>query len=376
MADNRPSLQGKDSSGRRISLINGLDSPAEDVQLPFRGAYQSAADASDLSVVQAALPLQHFQPLYGRTFYPAETAPPSALDRFPHVNAVHTAVDMGRSASNESQHSITSVPQLLRSDSFDSQNTRAPNSPVTPGFAALDGQSGYSAPHHPYPSEHSPAYDQSIRASALSYTPYTYPKHSSTSPYTYHYEDTTSGAQRTPGYGYPRYAEPANRTGYNEGEVYTHGPTNQDNKVGKRYPCRYRIEHNCMKTFTTSGHASRHMKIHTSEKSVPCSHAGCPKRFTRNDNMKQHVETHNKAKADRPRKAPPQPRINQPRVGEPRSPFPHFSSDMPPSHATPHHLAHDHRSSILPPPSLHSRSVTSFGTNLDVLAEAATILPR
>lgn len=65
----------------------------------------------------------------------------------------------------------------------------------------------------------------------------------------------------------------------------------------KRFPCRYRDTHACQKTFTTSGHASRHSKIHTAEKAVPCTHPGCPKKFTRADNMKQHLETHNKDKS-------------------------------------------------------------------------------
>ncbi|PTB64123.1 hypothetical protein BBK36DRAFT_1124813 [Trichoderma citrinoviride] len=64
----------------------------------------------------------------------------------------------------------------------------------------------------------------------------------------------------------------------------------------KRYPCRYRELHGCEKTFTTSGHASRHSKIHTAEKAVHCQYPGCHKKFTRADNMKQHLETHFKDK--------------------------------------------------------------------------------
>ncbi|KAK2073651.1 hypothetical protein P8C59_007916 [Phyllachora maydis] len=67
--------------------------------------------------------------------------------------------------------------------------------------------------------------------------------------------------------------------------------------TGKRYPCRYRDSHGCEKTFTTSGHASRHSKIHTAEKAVHCTFAGCAKKFTRADNMKQHLETHYKDKS-------------------------------------------------------------------------------
>ncbi|KAL5344769.1 transcriptional repressor [Pseudogymnoascus australis] len=60
----------------------------------------------------------------------------------------------------------------------------------------------------------------------------------------------------------------------------------------KRYHCRYASATGCEKTFTTSGHASRHSKIHTHEKGIQCAFANCPKEFTRTDNMKQHLETH------------------------------------------------------------------------------------
>ncbi|KFY45230.1 hypothetical protein V495_03073, partial [Pseudogymnoascus sp. VKM F-4514 (FW-929)] len=68
----------------------------------------------------------------------------------------------------------------------------------------------------------------------------------------------------------------------------------------KRYHCRYAEAVGCEKTFTTSGHASRHSKIHTCEKGIQCAFSGCPKKFTRADNMKQHLETHFKD-ARRPR---------------------------------------------------------------------------
>ncbi|KAK9770716.1 hypothetical protein SCAR479_12605 [Seiridium cardinale] len=68
-------------------------------------------------------------------------------------------------------------------------------------------------------------------------------------------------------------------------------------RTAKRYPCRYRDSHGCEKTFTTSGHASRHSKIHTAEKAVQCTYPACHKKFTRADNMKQHLETHFKDKS-------------------------------------------------------------------------------
>ncbi|TQS33747.1 hypothetical protein Golomagni_05897 [Golovinomyces magnicellulatus] len=79
---------------------------------------------------------------------------------------------------------------------------------------------------------------------------------------------------------------------YDEDSYYKRANTNEH--APRRYPCRYRDSHHCQKTFTTSGHASRHSKIHTAEKGVSCTWAGCQKKFTRSDNMKQHLETHTK----------------------------------------------------------------------------------
>ncbi|KAL8770108.1 MAG: hypothetical protein Q9209_004146 [Squamulea sp. 1 TL-2023] len=58
----------------------------------------------------------------------------------------------------------------------------------------------------------------------------------------------------------------------------------------KKFPCPHAMRFSCSDTFTTSGHAARHGKKHTGEKSVVCPI--CNKAFTRKDNMKQHERTH------------------------------------------------------------------------------------
>ncbi|KAL8936231.1 MAG: hypothetical protein Q9216_005046 [Gyalolechia sp. 2 TL-2023] len=63
----------------------------------------------------------------------------------------------------------------------------------------------------------------------------------------------------------------------------------------KKFPCPHASRFSCADTFTTSGHASRHGKKHTGEKSVICP--TCKKAFTRKDNMKQHERTHKNAGA-------------------------------------------------------------------------------
>lgn len=74
-------------------------------------------------------------------------------------------------------------------------------------------------------------------------------------------------------------------------------PTTKKNK----YPCPYAASHACTATFTTSGHAARHGKKHTGEKSVHCP--VCNKAFTRKDNMKQHRRTH-RSPTDEPTSPP------------------------------------------------------------------------
>ncbi|KAL8715230.1 MAG: hypothetical protein Q9220_001188 [cf. Caloplaca sp. 1 TL-2023] len=61
----------------------------------------------------------------------------------------------------------------------------------------------------------------------------------------------------------------------------------------KKFPCPHAGPYDCADTFTTSGHAARHGKKHTGEKSVVCP--VCSKAFSRKDNMKQHERTHKNA---------------------------------------------------------------------------------
>lgn len=187
---------------------------------------------------------------------------------------------MVRTNSGESIPSNISsplTPGLTRADSFDSN--MASFSPLTPTFSTEYGRqsqnsfaSSYKDPtqyeytqHHDYPAP--PMYAPPARPS---------------------YEENH---QRS-------YPEPS----YADGQMYeeeAYSGSNSSDRGGKRYPCRFRDSHSCSKTFTTSGHASRHSKIHTAEKGVHCTYEGCPKKFTRADNMKQHLETHNKDKSSR-----------------------------------------------------------------------------
>ena len=160
--------------------------------------------------------------------------------------------------------SSPNTPELLRSDSYDSQMSNEPISPLTPAYDFV----GYAAAQ----SDARSHYDDYMEYSAGSKRP------------SAHFADSRSSSYEDDAATSPSATTPS-------GE-----------RPGKRYPCRYRDSHGCEKTFTTSGHASRHSKIHTAEKAVPCTHPGCSKKFTRADNMKQHLETHykDKSRASRP----------------------------------------------------------------------------
>ncbi len=150
-------------------------------------------------------------------------------------------------SSARSDSSPSDTPELLRSDSYDSRASLEPVSPLSPGAAYAD-------------------------YGHLAYSPY---------------DEYASDAHAFAGSKRPE--------SYDDDVASPSGAASE--RPGKRYPCRYRDSHGCEKTFTTSGHASRHSKIHTAEKAVPCSFHGCSKKFTRADNMKQHLETHYKDKS-------------------------------------------------------------------------------
>ncbi|KAI0594998.1 hypothetical protein F4775DRAFT_395003 [Biscogniauxia sp. FL1348] len=154
----------------------------------------------------------------------------------------------GHYQSAGEQSPLPHTPELLRSDSYDSTASYDAVSPLTPGV---------------YDYAPRPLYDDYL-------------------------SDKQAGMKR------PAYVASSRSNSYEDDS--SNGSAAHE-KTGKRYPCRYRDTHGCEKTFTTSGHASRHSKIHTAEKAVQCTFPGCHKKFTRADNMKQHLETHFKDKS-------------------------------------------------------------------------------
>jgi uncharacterized Zn-finger protein len=207
----------------------------------------------------------------------------SQLNALPYRSSPSHYSNMIRSQSNTSELSdpvSPSTPGLVRADSFDSQNTQDPRSPITPVFLNDLGRNtsytsaGYKDQAHFDYRERMAGFDDYSSKSAYQHVRPSY-------------ADSRSSS----------YAESQifDEESYQDGGISERGQ--------KRYPCRFRESMGCEKTFTTSGHASRHSKIHTAEKGVSCSWSGCQKKFTRADNMKQHLETHTK---DRSRATPAQ----------------------------------------------------------------------
>jgi uncharacterized Zn-finger protein len=213
-------------------------------------------------------PTMHAMNSNGRRVSLLNDEPSIRSSKVPGFNASEDREDylqFDRPNSYHSQGSSPRTPDLLRSDSYDSRTTHDPASPMTPSLTDFARANPYANSAYPDPTQ----YDQ------RPYANYPQPK--------FMHQPSNVAAR-------PSFQERSSSSFDEE--------RNPDRSVsGKRYPCRFKESHGCDKTFTTSGHASRHSKIHTAEKCVHCSFPGCNKKFTRADNMKQHLETHTKERS-------------------------------------------------------------------------------
>ncbi|OBT61477.1 hypothetical protein VE03_09346 [Pseudogymnoascus sp. 23342-1-I1] len=197
------------------------------------------------------------------------------------------------------------TPQLFRCGSRDSIATVDPVSPSTPRdalpeyqypptrHASFSSMTGHAGSMYPDPtqfeqpgSRHFDGYAKSSQV-PLPRFPGTLPSPHGVPMLAHHYHEQH--------YHDPAAAAYAASQGHMVPQIPAFAPppaTTVTASGTKRYHCRYADAVGCEKTFTTSGHASRHSKIHTCEKGIQCAFAGCPKKFTRADNMKQHLETH------------------------------------------------------------------------------------
>jgi hypothetical protein len=231
-------MSARDASGNQVSLLNDDPAPLAKKRPIFREPILTSA----------------------ASYYPAST-----------ITASYSSISLPSTASSPE------TPGLLRSDSYDSQNTAGPRTPLTPGpVLSFDHgrRPSYTAPWYGFFKDHDSHYEHR----------HFYPDHPGHHPQHMGHMLPHIGMRRG-----SVYSEAYEEDAYVNRPVLEKGP--------KRYPCRFRVTHGCDKTFTTSGHASRHSKIHTAEKAVACTHPGCEKKFTRADNMKQHLETHYKGKS-------------------------------------------------------------------------------
>ena len=173
------------------------------------------------------------------------------------------------------------TPRLVRSDSSDSVAMQTP-SPITPDFT-VDGFSH---------SMHSPSYSQQqyfdmqqngfpqngMPPTDMEPKNYnSYPPQIVGGPIPYH-------AQPPPAF----YRQPQ-MPNVEQHIAPPSAPTNVRPKKNS-YPCPMAKTYGCNDYFTTSGHAARHAKKHTGKKDAFCPE--CNKAFTRKDNMEQHRRTH------------------------------------------------------------------------------------
>jgi hypothetical protein len=204
---------------------------------------------------------------------PAPVPMPAAQPWGPTHNVYY-----GQSFPTRGDYPPSMTPEPARSMSYDSRASNyGPPSPVSPGPM-------WSHSHRPPPYRTDSSCSYYTNASAMS------------TPYETAYSDALPPQRLSYIEGPASIVSPASSTTSLSSVASVALPS--PDKAPKRYPCKFRVTLNCYKTFTTSGHASRHSRIHTAEKAVQCRHPGCPKKFTRADNMKQHLETHNK---DKPR---------------------------------------------------------------------------
>lgn len=267
MPDSSRRLNIVNASGRRVSILN--DDYGEDNS---SGSYYSHSPSWSST---SGMPLTLRQ-LSGRT---ASSTPTNS------------------SSSSNYGYGSDQPPELFRSSSYDSQASGFAGdvaiSPMTPSGSYWDGASGVPG--------------STVSAARSMYSMRAYDEYDAK----YDYPGGGGEARQSHRMPAPAPVSPGDTTGTghddDDTDSYSGSASNGGGASGganganggvrpKRYPCRFADELGCDKTFTTSGHASRHSKIHTSEKSIQCPYDGCHKKFTRSDNMKQHYETHVKEK--------------------------------------------------------------------------------
>jgi len=304
-------MDGKNSTGRKVSLLND-----------FGGA------------AQTAIPL-------------SRTLNNNHVNRFnsakvPLLSSISTSSSTSARFNSQSPSSASTAPSLspqtpplVRSESTDSRTFVSSPSPVTPHFATFE-QSLYSDRHH-QPQQPSTAFPAKHHHHHhhLYYTSHTAPQGPPrvfyyTRPYSYAKMDDPSASIYPPlpdansgVMAYPLSASNATAPSPQQHQQQQHpsqirssaSPSSDAHASNgskllqpkkNQYPCPMAKEYQCTDYFTTSGHAARHAKKHTGKKDAFCPE--CNKAFTRKDNMEQHRRTHQNVRG--PSKNPSAPAAN------------------------------------------------------------------
>lgn len=172
------------------------------------------------------------------------------------------------------------TPRLVRSDSSDSVTMQTP-SPITPEFAPFDGQlQGLPSPYNAQP-QYFDMQQGGMHPNGLS--------HNDMKPENFDaYAPHILGQMPFNPQGAPVFYRP-NQMPEQHIAAPASAAANVRPKKNS-YPCPMAKQFGCSDYFTTSGHAARHAKKHTGRKDAFCPE--CNKAFTRKDNMEQHRRTH------------------------------------------------------------------------------------
>jgi hypothetical protein len=250
-------MDGKNSHGRRISLLNERE--------------------SEWPVSNSVGRTSHSLPFHSRAS--------SFASRSTSRNLSHSSTSNTSSNSN----SGPPTPQLVRSGSSDSAEMQRTPSPLTPdlnfGIEGLAVSQKYADPATAFAS--SSPYNTAPAQHIQQYAPISaQPQPLPVAPY----HARPSIGQKRSLYTAPQLpiedtesSEPS--TTSLRGSSRNAGPSRKNH-----YPCPLARQYSCQDYFTTSGHAARHAKKHTGRKDALCPE--CNKAFTRKDNMEQHRRTH------------------------------------------------------------------------------------
>ncbi|KAF2856002.1 hypothetical protein T440DRAFT_463347 [Plenodomus tracheiphilus IPT5] len=326
-------LSGKNSTGRRVSLLN--DGPA----------------------------------------------PPPQLARLPSITP---SLQSRTSSYTTSPIGSPLTPRLVRSDSSESTSMATP-SPITPDFTFDLPAQGL----------HSPVFSHNGFFPQQKDLDSAYPSISQGSgPLPYHAGNVSQSAY-FPQQQQPQHQHQPQPLDEQHAAAAAAAAASSSQRPKKNsYPCPMAKQFGCNDYFTTSGHAARHAKKHTGKKDAYCPE--CNKAFTRKDNMEQHRRTHqsgrnaakggerdvkkSKASAKRPKISPIQqdniPSLSQLSMVDPALPHSPIGAFMAPAvQPTDSFLEFSQRNQYPDPTAFsmtHSYSTGSYSGGLDALAAAAS----